>query len=144
MSKKLTEFGRLCRSYRAKLGLNMIQTVEKLGIAQPTLTKIEQGELPLSYEVFIKSIVAYQIKDRTEQMSFLLSYFDSSKRTEIPLEIFGSLRKELLAALCTFGDVKKNSREELDELKEWVTKFLAKLNNIEEPSYTILGVDQSI
>jgi transcriptional regulator with XRE-family HTH domain len=144
MSKKPTEFGRLCRSYRAKLGLNMKQAVEKLGIAQPTLTRIELGELPPPFEFIIKSIDAYEIKDRTEQMSFLLSYLKSSERFEIPLEIFGPLRKELLAALCTFRDVRKNNREELDELKDWVNKFSAKLNDIKEPPYTVLGEDQSI
>jgi transcriptional regulator with XRE-family HTH domain len=137
MNKTLTEFGKLCRSRRALLGINMIQAAKMIGVKQSTITKIEQGEQPVSFEFIRKSIVAYQIKDINSKMEFLLSYLDSGKRIEIPLKELGPLRKEWVAALLILGDIKKHDPDGWDDLINWNINFLQKIKK-ETPSYKSL------
>jgi len=136
MGNKASEFGRLCRSYRAKLGMNMIQAAEKIGVKQSTITKIEHGEQPASFEFIKKSIEVYQIRDKKDKMEFLLSYLNSAKRFEIPLDQLGLFRKEWLAALCTLGDVDKKDPEGWDDLLQWLDGFIKKLC---KPKYVTIG-----
>jgi transcriptional regulator with XRE-family HTH domain len=128
MDNKATEFGRLCRSYRANLGLNMIQAAEKIGKKQATITKIELGKLPASFEFIKKSIAAYQIRDRRERMKFFLTYLKSAKWFEIPLDQLGPSRKEWLAALCILGEVDMHNRDGWDYLLQWLDEFREKLH----------------
>jgi transcriptional regulator with XRE-family HTH domain len=128
MGNKPTEFGRLCRAYRANLGLNMIQTGEKIGKKQAAITKIELGKLPASFEFIKKSIEVYQIIDRKEKMKFLLSYLKSAKRFEIQIDQLGPSRKEWLAALCILGEVDKYHPEGWDDLLQWFDEFRKELS----------------
>ena len=127
MGNKASEFGKLCKSYRAKLGLNMTQAAERIGVKQSSITKIEQGEQPASFEFIKKSIDLYQIKDRKDKMEFLLSYLNSARRFEIPLDQLGPYRKEWLAALCILGDVVNENPEGWDDLFQWLDGFREKL-----------------
>jgi len=138
MGNKTTEFGKLCRSYRAILGLDMVQTAEKIGVNQSTVTKIEQGEQPASFEFIKKSIEVYQIKDRKEKMEFLLTYLKSAKRFAIPLDQLGPSRKEWLAALFTLGDVVNENPEGWNDLLQWLDGFRKKLR---KPDCVTFDVD---
>jgi transcriptional regulator with XRE-family HTH domain len=132
MSNKTVEFGRLCRSYRAKLGINMDKAAEKIEVTQSTITKIEQGEQPASFDYIQKSIATYKIRNRNEQMEFLLSYLKSGKKLDIPLAQFGPIRKECLAAICTLWDVDKGNPEGWDDLLLWLKGLEGRLN---KPTY---------
>jgi transcriptional regulator with XRE-family HTH domain len=138
MGNTTSEFGRLCRTYRAKLGLNMTQAAEKIVVKQSTITKIEQGEQPASFEFIRKSIDVYQIRDGKEKMKFLLTYLKSAKKLEILLDQLGSYRKEWLAALCILGEVDFNKPEGWDDLLEWFDEFRKKLYI---PDCVTVGVD---
>ena len=132
MGNKTSEFGRLCRAYRAKLGLNMIQAAEKIGVKQSTITKIEQGGQPVSFEFIKNSINVYQIKDWEEKKEFLLTYLKNSKRFEIQLDQFGPIRKELLAALCIQWEVDEHHSKGWYDFFQLVNSFGKSLYNISE------------
>jgi len=138
MGNKTIKFGRLCRAYRAKLGINMTQAAEKIGVKQSTVTKIEQGEQPVSIEFIKKSIEVYQIRDWEEKMEFLLSYLNSAKRFEILLDQLGPFRKEWLAALCILGEVDIYNPEGWDYLLQWHDGFRNKLH---KPDFVTFDVD---
>jgi transcriptional regulator with XRE-family HTH domain len=138
MSEKPSEFGRLCRSYRAKLGLNMTQAAEKIVVKQSTITKIEQGEQPASFEFIKKSIEVYEIRDWKEKMVFLLSYLNSAKRLQIPLDQLGPFRKEWLAALCILGEIDIYNPEGWEDLLQWLDGFRKKLH---KPDYVTADAD---
>jgi transcriptional regulator with XRE-family HTH domain len=138
MGKETTEFGKLCRSYRAKKGMNMTQTSKILGISQSTLTNYEKGQETPSLKFIKRSMEVYGIKNRKEQMEFLLAALNSSKAIGVPLDQPGTLRKTCLAALDTFGAVDKNAPEGWDELIQWFDDFVAKLKNA-KPKHTTLG-----
>jgi transcriptional regulator with XRE-family HTH domain len=137
MNKTTTEFGIKCRVYREKLKLNMTQLAEKTGIKQSTITKIEQGSLSPTFDFIKKSISAYEIKDKTEQMDFLLSSLNNSEKIEIPLNELGPIRKEWLAALCILGDVQKYNPEGWDMLIDWTEELLNKLKDL-KPTHSVL------
>jgi transcriptional regulator with XRE-family HTH domain len=134
MSNNTVKFGKLCRAYRAKLGLNMIQAAEKIGVTQSTITKIEQGEQPASFEFIEKSIAVYQIRERKEEMEFLLSYLSSAKKLEIPVDRLGPVRKEWLAALCTLGNINLKDPEGWGDLLQWMSEFEKKLQSYKPDS----------
>jgi transcriptional regulator with XRE-family HTH domain len=138
MNKKTTNFGIKCRVYRDHARLSMTQLSKKTGIGQSTITKIEQGELSPSFDFIKKSIAAYGIKDRAEQMSFLLSSLNTSKKIDILLNELGPIRKEWLAALCILGDLDKNSPEGWGTLIDWTERFLKRLKGL-KPQHTVLG-----
>ena len=131
---KTTEFGRLCRSYRAKLGRPIKDFIKVLGLKQSTISKIEQGELSPSLEYIKKSMEAYGITDKSEKMKFLLANLNSSEKIEIPLKDLGPMRKEWLAALCIFGEVFTRDTRGWDELINWLNNFSLKANK-ERPPY---------
>jgi transcriptional regulator with XRE-family HTH domain len=137
MKKKTTDFGKKSRAYRAGLGLNMTQAARETGIKQPTISKIEKGELSPSLDFIKKSITAYEIKERTEQMGFLLSSLNSSQEIVIPLKELGPVRKEWLAALCIFGDLDKNNPKGWDTLIDWTKGLLKRLKDL-KPNYNNL------
>jgi transcriptional regulator with XRE-family HTH domain len=138
MSKETTEFGKLCRSYRAKKGMNMTQTSKLLEISQSTLTNYETGRETPSLKFIQKSMEVYGIENRKEQMEFLLTALNSSKAIGVPLDQLGALRKTCLAALFTFGEVEGNNPEGWDELMQWFDDFVAKLKKA-KPNFAILG-----
>jgi transcriptional regulator with XRE-family HTH domain len=138
MSKLTTEFGKLCRSYRAKLGMNMTQFAEKTGKKQSIISKIEQGKYPVSLEYIKKSISIYGIRENSEKMEFLLSCFRSIDRFEIPIKELGALRKEWLTAIFIFGNVKKFNPDGWDDLITWNKDFLSKLEK-QKPEVITLG-----
>jgi transcriptional regulator with XRE-family HTH domain len=138
MGKETTEFGKLCRSYRAKKGMNMTQTSKILGISQSTLSNYETGQETPSLKFIKRSMEVYGERDRKEQMEFLIAALNSFKKIDVPLDHLGVLRKEWLAALYTFGEVNKNVPEGWDELIQWFDDFVAKLKKI-KPNLTILG-----
>jgi transcriptional regulator with XRE-family HTH domain len=138
MGNKTSEFGKLCRSYRAKLGLNMTQAAEKIEVKQSTITKIERREQPASFEFIKKSIEIYQIRDWKEEMKFLLTYLKSAKWFEIPLDQLGHFRKEWLAALCILGEVDMHNPEGWDDLLQWLDGFR---NKLRKPDCVIVDVD---
>jgi transcriptional regulator with XRE-family HTH domain len=127
MGNKSSEFGRLCRSYRAKLGLNMTITAEKIGVKQSTVTKIEQGEQPASFEFIKKSIEVYQIRDWKEKKEFLLTYLKGAKRFEVQLDQFGYSRRELLAGLCTQAEAEEHHPENWEDFLRLVDQFRKRL-----------------
>ena len=127
MDNKATEFGRLCRSYRAKLGLNMIQAAEKIGKKQATITKIELGKMPASFEFIKKSIAVYQIRDWKEKKEFFLTYLKGAKRFEVQLDQFGYSRRELLAGLCTQAEAEEHHPENWEDFLQLVSQFRKKL-----------------
>jgi transcriptional regulator with XRE-family HTH domain len=127
MGNNATEFGRLCRVYRASLGLNMIQAAEKIGTKQTIITKIELGKLSASFEFIKKSIDTYQIRDWEKKVEFLLSYLKSAKKFEIQLDQLGPSRKEWLSALCILGEVDKKNPEGWNDLLQWLDEFREKL-----------------
>jgi transcriptional regulator with XRE-family HTH domain len=138
MNKRTTEFGNLCRSYSAKLGLNMADIAKKFEKTQSTITKIEQGNLPVPYEFITKSMNLYEIEDKSEKMKFLLSYLNSSEKFEIPITQLGSLRKECLAALLIYGDVKERNPTGWGELLKCVSEFSDILNS-KNPGFNTLS-----
>jgi transcriptional regulator with XRE-family HTH domain len=127
MDNETVKFDNLCKSYRAKLGFNMTQAAKMIGVKQSTVSKIEQGEQPASFEYIKKSIEAYQIKDENEKIEFFLAYIKSAKKLEIPVNQLGPLRKEWLAALCVIEDVEKNTSEGYYDLLGWMRKFEKKV-----------------
>jgi len=143
MGNKATKFGKLCRAYRAKMGLTMSQIAEKTKKKQSTITKIEQGNYPLSFGYIKASIDAYGIKNKVDQMEFLLSCLNSTDRFEIPIKEIGFLRKEWLAALLIYGNVKMQNPEGWSELICWMKDFSTKLGN-KEPPYLTIGDDVSL
>jgi transcriptional regulator with XRE-family HTH domain len=140
MNEKTTEFGKLCRVYRSRLGLSIKDVVPKVGYKQSTITKIENGEMAASFDFIKKSIDIYKIIKKEEQFEFLLSYLKCGKKFEIPLNQLGTIRKEWLTALCILGDVKEGNPEGWNELLQWVDEFVKKLHE-KKPKHTILGVD---
>jgi transcriptional regulator with XRE-family HTH domain len=138
MSKKTTEFGKLCRAYRAKKGMNMTQTSKLLEISQSTLTNYETGRETPSLKFIQRSMEVYGERDRKEQMDFLLAALNSSKAIGVPLDQLGAFRKEWLAALYTFGEVEKNNPEGWDALIQWFDDFVAKLKKTKR-NFAILG-----
>jgi transcriptional regulator with XRE-family HTH domain len=140
-TEKISDFGKLCRSYRAKHGMVMKDLSEIAGINQSAITKIEQGKSPISFDYIKKTIKAYDIKDKRQQMDFLLSALNSTERLEIPLDQFGPLRKEWLAALFTLGDVKENRPEGWNELLSWANGFITKLEEIRSDFNKMLDKD---
>jgi transcriptional regulator with XRE-family HTH domain len=138
MSKKPTEFGKLCRAYRAKKGMNMTQTSKLLEISQSTLTNYEIGRETPSLKFIQRSMEVYGERDRKKQMEFLIAALNSFKKMEIPLDHLGVLRKEWLTALYIFGKVEKNNPEGWDELMQWFDDFVAKLKKT-KPKFAILG-----
>jgi transcriptional regulator with XRE-family HTH domain len=138
MSKETTKFGKLCRSYRAKKGMNMTQTSKMLGISQSTLSNYETGQETPSLKFIKRSMEVYGIKTRKEQMEFLIAALNSFKKIEVPLDHLGVFRKEWLAALFTFGEVEKNNPEGWDELIQWFDDFGAKVKKA-KPNFVELG-----
>ena len=123
MENKTTDFGKLCRSYRARLGLFMADISDKTGVPQSTITKIEQGSQKPSFDYLWKSMDAYGITGTKERLEFFLSCLNSSDSIEIPLAGFGPKRKEWLAALCIFGEVAMQDPNGWKELISWVNKL---------------------
>ena len=138
MGNKTTEFGKLCRAYRARLGLTINDVVPKIGKNQSTITKIENGEMAASLDFIKKSIYVYKIINKEKQFEFLLSYLKCEKKFEIPLDQLGSIREEWLAALCVLGDVTIDNPKGWDELLQWVDEFVKKLHKI-KPTYVKFG-----
>jgi transcriptional regulator with XRE-family HTH domain len=150
MGKETTEFGKLCRSYRARMGMTMAQAAGKIGLAwsarsdkriktpQSALTNYETNKGNLSLEFVKASMAVYGIENRKEQMEFLLAALNSSRAVGVPLDQLGALRKACLAALFTFGEVKENSPEGWDELLQWLDDFVAKLKKA-KPNFVMLG-----
>jgi transcriptional regulator with XRE-family HTH domain len=64
MNGKTTEFGIKCRERRVSLKLTMAQIAKKIGYAQSTVTKIEQGGQPPSFEYIKESLEIYEIKEK--------------------------------------------------------------------------------
>jgi len=143
MGNKTTEFGRLCRAYRAGLGLTINDVVPKIGKNQSTITKIENGEIAASLDFIKKSIDVYKIINKKEQFEFLLSYLKCGQKLEIPLNLLGSIRKEWLAALCILCDVKKDNPKGWNELLQWMDEFIKKLHEI-KPKHTTFGEDDPL
>jgi transcriptional regulator with XRE-family HTH domain len=137
MSDKITEFGRLCRTYRASLGMNMANIANITEKTQSTITKIEQGKIPVSLEFIKKSIKAYKIEEIPKQMEFLLFYLNSSEAIEIPLAGLSSRRKEWLTALLILGDINLLHPKGWDELMNWINSFSIKLNELKPGSVTL-------
>jgi len=138
MAKKVTEFGKLCRTYRTINGFTMTDLAKKIGKNQSEITKIEQGEISISIDFVIKSIEAYGIKDKNKQLEFLKCYFYSSERFEVHLEKLGPLMKEWLAALCILGNVGDKNPEGWDELLDWFNGFYTRLKGL-KPKFTTLS-----
>ena len=138
MDEKVTEFGKLCRSYRSLKGLTMAQFAKGIGKHQSDITKIEHGEIPISIDYIKNSIDAYGIKDKNKQLEFLQCYFNCSERLEIQLGELGPLRKEWLAALCILGDVIDKNPEGWDDLLDWHRIFYTRLKGL-KPKFTTLG-----
>jgi transcriptional regulator with XRE-family HTH domain len=138
MDEKVTEFGKLCRSYRSLKGLTMAQFSKGIGKHQSDITKIEHGEIPISIDYIRASIEAYGIEDKNKQLEFLQCYFNCSERLEIQLGELGSLRKEWLAALCILGDVNDKNPEGWDNLLEWLNSFFTRLKAL-KPKFISLG-----
>jgi len=143
MGNKTTEFGKLCRAYRAGLGLTINDVVPKIGKNQSTITKIENGEMVASFDFIKKSIDIYKIIKKEEQFEFLLSYLKCGQKFEIPLNLLGSIRKEWLAALCILGDVKKDNPNGWDGLLQWADEFVKKLHE-KKPKNNLLGADDPL
>jgi transcriptional regulator with XRE-family HTH domain len=137
MSKKTTDFGKTCRAYRAKLGLNMTQLEEIVDKTQSTISKIELGGQSPSIDYIKRSIDAYKIKDQKEQMDFLLSCLNSFDKIEIPLNELDPERKEWLAALLILKKEPGYNSKGLDTIIEWTEGFLEKLN-ISNKQFTVL------
>jgi transcriptional regulator with XRE-family HTH domain len=138
MSEKTTDFGVECKNYRNKFRWNTTQLAKKIGISQSTVSRIEQGEQPPSFDLIKKCIATYEIKDKNEQMRFLLSCLNSSEKIDVPLNELGSVRKEWLAALLILGNVQEKNPKGWDALISWTEDFLDKLKS-SVPPYT--GLD---
>jgi transcriptional regulator with XRE-family HTH domain len=123
MAKKLTEFGKLCRSYRAMKGMNMTDIVKKTEKPQSAISRIEQGEAQASLEYIRMSIDAYEIKEKAKQKEFLLSYLNSTEKFEIPLKELGPIMKEMLAAFCILGEISEEKPSGWNDLIDWAADF---------------------
>jgi transcriptional regulator with XRE-family HTH domain len=143
MSKDVTDFGKLCRSYRSRLGLNMTQLSKKIGIKQSTITKIEQGNYPVPFRYIKKSIDIYGIREKSEKMKFLLSCFESIDRFVVPISELGALRREWLSAIFIFGDVKEKNPNGWDDLISWIKDFSYKLEK-QKPEFNTLVKSEPI
>jgi transcriptional regulator with XRE-family HTH domain len=127
MSGKTTEFGKLCKSHRALLGLNGAQFGKKIGISQPTVSRFENGVESLPFQYIMDFINAYKISDKSKQMEFFLRCLESSEKLQIPLNKLNPLMKECLAALFTLGDMKENDPQGKESFIAWLDRFKVKV-----------------
>jgi transcriptional regulator with XRE-family HTH domain len=107
MNNKITNFGTLCRTYRAAMRLTMTEVAIKIGTSQGTISRIENGEIIPPFEYIKKSMEVYKIESKEKQTEFFLSYLESFEKIEIPLKEMNPLLKECLATICAYKDVIK-------------------------------------
>ena len=135
LPKPKTEFGRLCHSYRAGMGVNEIimakELKEKHGLLkcdQPKITNYENGTTDPPLEYVLKCIDYFALKERTtDSCKFLLSALKSSKK--ITLE---------------HADLKAIPAEKILKLISCVVFYERKVNCGVFPYYTFNSIASSI